>query len=521
MDTLQENRMGQAVLNSLSAHIAVLSPQGVILQVNRAWRDHAAATGLGSDLVGTNYLSVCDSASGENSSEGRPVAKGIRDVISGEKDFFSLEYPCHSPEAQRWFQLRVTRFRENGLVRIVVAHEDITERKLAEEDLKRSHDKLEAYVQERTCQLRTINEALAKEVEERKQAEISLQRALAEIARLENRRAKENLYLREEIQQEHNFEEMVGESEELQYVFYKIEQIAPTDTAVLILGETGTGKELVARAIHNASGRRERSLVKVNCAVLPANLIESELFGHEKGAYTGAERRRIGRFELADGSTLFLDEIGELPLELQAKLLRVLQDGEFERLGSSQTIKVNTRIIAATNRNLREEVVKGRFREDLWYRLDVFPISVPPLRQRRGDVPVLVRHFVGRFSKKHSKNIDSIPQKSMDELIRYPWPGNVRELENVIERAVIVSTDRNLFVEMPQLAGSIPGEGQSLEGVEREHIAKVLRGTKWKIEGSDGAAAALGLKPSTLRSRMKRLGIERLKTHKEIPIGSS
>jgi transcriptional regulator with GAF, ATPase, and Fis domain len=513
--------MGQTIVDSLSSHIAVLSPDGVIEQVNRAWRDFAAHNGLSDDLVGTNYLSVCDAALGENSGEARLAAKGIREVILRKRDLFSLEYPCHSPNEQRWFDLRVTRFQGEGPERIVVSHENITARKLAEDALRLSHDKLEAYVQERTCQLRTVNDALAREVEERKRAEISLQRALAEITRLEDRLARENVYLREEIQQEHNFEEMVGESEELKYVFYRIEQIAPTDTTVLILGETGTGKELVARAIHNAGKRRERPLVKVNCAVLPSNLIESELFGHEKGAYTGAERRRVGRFELADGSTLFLDEIGELPLELQAKLLRVLQDGEFERLGSSETIKVDTRIIAATNRNLRQEVKRGRFREDLWYRLDVFPITVPPLRQRRMDIPLLVKHFVNRFSKKHSKEIDSIPKGTLDRLMRYSWPGNVRELENVLERAVIVSTERTLRVVVPSDApGSEPVDGRSLESIERDHIVNVLRTAKWKIEGSTGAAAALGLNASTLRSRMKKLGIARPKTGDEIPFRS-
>ena len=253
--------MGQAVLDSLSAHIAVLSADGVIEQVNLAWWDFAVANGLGDGLVGTSYLSVCDEAHGDNGDEGRLAAKGIRDVIAGEKDFFSLEYPCHSPDEQRWFQLRVTRFGGGGPVRIVVAHENITERKLAEDALRRSHDKLEAYVQERTRRLRAVNEALAKEVEERKRAEISLQRALGKIAKLEDRLAKENVYLREEIKQEHNFEKMVGESEELRYVFYRIEQIASTDTTVLILGETGTGKELVARAIHNAGARRDRALL--------------------------------------------------------------------------------------------------------------------------------------------------------------------------------------------------------------------------------------------------------------------
>jgi transcriptional regulator with GAF, ATPase, and Fis domain len=280
-----------------------------------------------------------------------------------------------------------------------------------------------------------------------------------------------------------------------------------------LLGETGTGKELIAHAIHNASTRKERPLVKVDCATLPPNLIESELFGREKGAFTGSQERQIGRFEFADGSTIFLDEIGELPLELQVKLLSVIQEGEFERLGSNSPIKVDVRIIAATNRNLEDEIKNGRFRKDLWYRLNVFPITLPPLRQRADDIPLLVNEYVNRFSKKIGKVITKIPDKTMETLKNYSWPGNIRELQNVIERAVI-NTQGTLLNLVDKLEGSIEmdsGENQrrTLEDIERESILKVLKETNWKIEGRNGAANVLGLNPSTLRGRMRKFGIRR------------
>ncbi|MGW8321139.1 MAG: sigma-54 interaction domain-containing protein, partial [Thermodesulfobacteriota bacterium] len=279
----------------------------------------------------------------------------------------------------------------------------------------------------------------------------------------------------------------------------------------LILGETGSGKELLARAIHSGSPGRDRPMVKVNCAVLPANLIESELFGHEKGAFTGAHTRQAGRFEVANGTTLFLDEIGELPLELQAKLLRVIEHGEFERLGSTRTIKVDVRVISATNRNLEEEVRKGRFREDLWYRLSVFPITVPPLRERQEDIPLLVQSFVSRIQKRIGREIRTIPKKTMEALQEYPWPGNVRELENVVERAVISSTGSSLRLadrlESPEKGKTKKSAMKTLEQVEREHILQVLEETNWRISGEKGAARILGLHHNTLRGRMKKLGI--------------
>jgi chemotaxis protein methyltransferase CheR len=289
-----------------------------------------------------------------------------------------------------------------------------------------------------------------------------------------------------------------------------VEQIASSDTTVLVLGETGTGKELVARAIHGLSPRKDRTLVKVNCAALPSNLIESELFGHEKGAFTGAHTRQLGRFEVANRATLFLDEIGELPLELQPKLLRVIQDGEFERLGSSVTIKVDVRVIAATNRNLEEEVHRGRFREDLWYRLNIFPITVPPLRERMEDIALLVDFFVDKISRRLGKSIESIPTSVMNTLQDYQWPGNIRELENVLERAVINSSGPKLRLvdELKKPRKDLPTTQKTMEEVERNHIVRVLEQTNWKVSGPNGAAEILGLNRSTLRARMRKLNIK-------------
>jgi len=347
------------------------------------------------------------------------------------------------------------------------------------------------------------------DITERKQAELNLKAALFEIKELKEKLEVERAYLQEEIKSEYNYENIIGQSNALNYVFYKVEQIAPTDTTVIVLGETGTGKELVARAIHGLSPRKDRALVKVNCATLPANLIESELFGHEKGAFTGAHARQLGRFEVANGATLFLDEIGELPLELQPKLLRVIQDGEFERLGSSATNKVDVRVIAATNRHLEEEVRKGRFREDLWYRLNVFPITAPPLRERMEDIALLVDFFVDKISRRLGKSIESIPVSVMNALLDYQWPGNVRELENVLERAVIDSSGPKLHLvdELQKPHKDLTTAKKTLNEVERDYIVRVLEQTNWKVSGPNGAAEILGLDRSTLRARMRKLDI--------------
>jgi len=366
-------------------------------------------------------------------------------------------------------------------------------------------------------------QGVGRDVTERRLAEESLRQALLEVERLKEQLHAENVYLREEIRHSYEFGDIMGQSAAFTAALREADQVARTDTTVLITGETGVGKEVLARAIHNLSSRSDRPLVKVNCASLPETLIESELFGHEKGAFTGASTTRSGRFELADNATLFLDEIAELPLGLQAKLLRVLQEGEFERVGSSRTIKVNARVIAATNRNLDEEVKRGRFRPDLYYRLNVFPIKVPSLRERRGDIEVLARYFVKQLSQKMGKNIDLIADEAMEEMRAYTWPGNVRELRNVIERAVILGRssvlqlpeklDKRTALEssehdrpgLPQQSNNLP----SLEELQKRHILEVLDQTYWRVEGEKGAAAILGMNPGTLRSRMKKLGIRK------------
>jgi formate hydrogenlyase transcriptional activator len=326
----------------------------------------------------------------------------------------------------------------------------------------------------------------------------------------------ENLYLLEEIKLNHNFQDIISISKKFQKVLQQIEQVAETNATVLILGESGTGKELIARAIHNISNRRRKPLVKVNCAALPANLIESELFGHERGAFTGAMERKIGRFELADGGTIFLDEIGEMPVELQTKLLRVLQEGEFERLGNPKTMKVDVRVIAATNRNLQQAIEKKEFREDLYYRLNVFPIHCPPLRERKEDIPFLIRHFCQKHEVKTGKKVTSIPSKVMDALTAYDWPGNIRELENIIERAMILSRNGAIeygdWMPMAKEVESAKSKLLRLDDVEKEHIVEVLKQTNWKVSGEKGAAKILGLNATTLEARMKKLGIKREQT---------
>ena len=348
--------------------------------------------------------------------------------------------------------------------------------------------------------------------------------AYEEIAALKARLERENVYLQEEIRREHNFVELVGASPALLDALHKVEQVAPTDSTVLLAGETGTGKELMARAIHGRSARRDRPLVKVNCAAISAGLVESELFGHVKGAFTGAIERRVGRFELADGGTVFLDEVGELPLETQVKLLRVLQEQEFEAVGSNRTVRVDVRVIAATNRDLDEAVKQGRFRADLYYRLNVFPLHVPPLRDRRTDIPQLVMFFLARFAKKFGKRIDAVSRDTMDRLVAYGWPGNIRELQNVIERAAVLCRGATLELgqellpvttpEAPDAdkpgAPSAPGAAlPTLQEAERAHILAALQGAGWQIEGARGAARVLDVHPNTLRSRMEKLGIKR------------
>ncbi len=358
--------------------------------------------------------------------------------------------------------------------------------------------------------------AIIRNITRRKQQEEILEKALLEVQLLKKQLEEENIYLQEEIRHSNNFAEIITQSDKYKKILNQIQQVAATDATVLILGETGTGKELLARAVHNLSGRSGRPLVKVNCAALPANLIESEIFGHEKGSFTGAISRKIGRFELADKGTLFLDEIGEMPIDLQSKLLRVLQEGEFERIGSTQTQKVDVRIIAATNQNVEKMISEGKFRQDLYYRLNVFPIINIPLRERKEDIQLLVQYFIKKFSDKMGKNITNIPKKVIDTFMNYSWPGNVRELENIVERAVIISNGMSLqignWLTQEKQAGrnnELDDNFITFEEMQKRHIVNALKRTKGRVSGDTGAAIILGLNPKTLESKMRKFQIKR------------
>ncbi|MGE5848336.1 MAG: sigma-54 interaction domain-containing protein [Ignavibacteria bacterium] len=350
---------------------------------------------------------------------------------------------------------------------------------------------------------------LAMDTTELVSAREKIKEQMKEINRLNELLNAENKYLKDQLKTVVH-SEMIGDSEALRYIFFKIKQVAPTDATVLIEGETGTGKELVARAIHEKSSRRGKPFIKVNCASIPENLIESELFGHEKGSFTGAVEKRIGRFEIADGGTIFLDEIGEIPVNIQSKLLHVLQHGEFERIGSSKTLKTDVRIIAATNKVLLDEIKAGSFRRDLYYRLNVFPISVAPLRERKSDIPALVEYFTSIFSKKFNKQMETVPKEAMQMLMEYDWPGNIRELENMIERGVITSNDEVLNIEPLPKTRVVTNDNIPLEEFEKTHILSMLEKTNWKISGNGGAASLLKINPETLRSKMRKLGIRRI-----------
>jgi len=443
--------------------------------------------------------------------EGTPCQKVVKGEICHYRDELTQLFPLDIPLAELGCRsyLGVPMLDQSGRV---IGHIAIIDDKPMERD-------------ERAIDLVKIFAARAAAELKRQRAETELHAALQQVQELQKKLEAENVYLQEEIRKEHNFEEIVGNTKGLLDVLRKVETVAPTDSTVLILGETGCGKELIARAIHNRSKRKHRPLVKVNCGAIPTGLVESELFGHMKGAFTGALERRTGRFELADGGSLFLDEVSELPLDTQVKLLRVLQEHEFEPLGSSRTIEVNVRIIAASNRDLEKAVQEGRFRADLFYRVNVLPVTLPPLRERSADIPLLASFFVERFSRQFGKQITGMSQDTMDALSRYSWPGNIRELQNVIERAVVLCSGsilrlgndllpitseasvEHIFGESTSLAAE--NSSSSLENVERSHILQVLQETRGVIEGPRGAARILNLHPNTLRSRMKKLGIER------------
>jgi formate hydrogenlyase transcriptional activator len=411
----------------------------------------------------------------------------VRALAAGGVDYITKPFQLEEIKARIETQLALrhtqTELREKNLH----LQQEIVVRQNIERELRQAHDQLEVRVQERTRELQT---------------------ALTEIQKLKTRLETENVYLREEVEQRRGNYRILGESKITQEILKQSQQVAPTDTTVLILGETGTGKELVAQTIHEHSSRRKRTMITVNCAALPSGIVESELFGRSKGAYTGALTDQPGRFEVADGSTIFLDEIGELPKDLQAKMLRVLQDGSFERLGSTKTVRVDVRVIAATNRDLQEAVQENRFRPDLYYRLNVFPIVVPPLRVRGEDIPVLANEFIKEFAAKMGKPVKTLDSKTLSAMQRYPWPGNVRELRNVIERAMIVSPSTTLELYLPDAPRSC-ADILDLEEMERRHIVSVLQKTNWRVKGQGGAAELLRLNPTTLQSKMKKLGITR------------
>ena len=470
---MKEGTFAEVVLRSLHGQVAVIDQRGTIVAINDAWNEFGvdSAAKVGAKLgVGANYLEACERARTRDAQE---ALDGIRSVLARSSAIFTMRYSCQGPSEQRWFSMTVTPVKTEGAI---IVHTDITGEVVARQELEQ---------------------------------------ALREITLLKERLEAEGQYLQQEIKSSHNFEEIVGNGAELTATLRKLDRVAETNATVLLLGETGTGKELLARATHARSKRRERPLIKVDCTTLPPGLIESELFGHEKGAFTGAYESKTGRFELAHRGTIFLDEIGELPLELQPKLLRVIQEGELARLGGKEVKKVDVRVIAATNRDLREEVRAGRFRDDLYYRLSVFPVEIPPLRRRREDIPVLARFFLAQRSKALGKLVNRIPPATMDALTAYDWPGNARELQNTIERAIIMSPGHDLvlaesFATSETKASASNGVlREDLERVEREQIMGALLASHWKIKGVGNAASRLGLKPSTLRSRMKRLGIAR------------
>jgi len=438
-------------------------------------------------------------------------------IEKGVKQQFPKSKLLERFEVESYIAVPISDSKKNPIGHFFLCDDGFMERKNWIENLLRLgalRMRLELERLEAQQALEEVNQNLEKKVEERTraltQANQDLEQAIKEVEDLRDKLQAENVYLKEEIKLNHNFEDIISQDKGFKKVLKEAEKVAKTNSTVLILGETGTGKEVLTRSIHSISSRKNKPLVKVNCAALPATLIESELFGHEKGAYTGATSSKQGRFELADEGTLFLDEVGEIPIELQPKLLRALQEGEFERVGGVKTIKVDVRVIAATNRNLEKEIEKGRFRSDLYYRLNVFPLNIPPLRERKEDVPLLINHFINKYNQQLGNEITKVPQSTINKLMDYSWPGNVRELENIIERGIIVSEGKNLKIG-DWLKGEVENDDtfKPLEEFERDYIIKVLKSTNWKISGKNGAAEILKMKPTTLESRMKKLEISR------------
>jgi len=455
----------RAFFDDVPAGALIAGPDGMLLSVNRRLR---AMTSLAEEeLVGMGLADLV------HPDDGDAITQMISAVAANQPMPDGAEYRLVTADGgSRWVLIGLTGHHDNerGLDAVIGLVIDIDDRRRGEEEIRNAYE---------------------------------------QIATLSERLETENQYLRLEAELEYHHDEIIGRGPATTRLLRQVEQVADTRSTVLLLGETGTGKEVVARAIHNASPRNGRAMVKINCAALPPSLIEQELFGREKGAFTGADTRQAGRFEIVDGSTLFLDEIGEMPIELQPKLLRVLQEQEFERIGGTTTLKVDVRVVAATNRDLAEQVRDGRFREDLYYRLNVFPITVAPLRERREDISPLVHAFVTEFAATMDRRIDTIPARIMKALEGHSWPGNVRELRNVIERAVILSTGPVLEVEMPAVSVSRAEEALTLDAAQRAHIVRVLDRVDWRVRGPGGAAELLEVKPTTLESKMRRLGIHR------------
>jgi transcriptional regulator with GAF, ATPase, and Fis domain len=464
--------LNRAIVRALPSDVVVLDAGGRLVTMNDSARRHGDADPSAPTTDGREYLTALTRLAGPPDDGAPPAVEGIRAVVARQRPSFEGTYSHAGPDGERHHLVHAVPLEERRGTVVVLT--DVT----------------------------NLARTMA-----------ALEKSLAEVQELKDRAEAENVMLHREVRHVLGFETIVGRSDALARVLSQVGQVAPTDSPVLLLGETGTGKDLVARAIHDRSRRRERPMVSINCAALPATLIESELFGYERGAFTGALQRSIGRFEIADKGTIFLDEIAELPLEVQAKLLRVLQGGEFERLGSSRTMRADVRIVAATNRDLVREVREGRFRADLYYRLSVFPVTLPPLRDHPEDIPLLVWHSIAVKQVKLGRSIKRIPDTVMRTLSAYSWPGNVRELENVVERALIVSEGPTLTLAGPLLGTSLadgrPADHATLEDVERAHILAVLAECGWKVAGPGNAADRLGLNRSTLQFRMKKLGIER------------